>query len=71
MENTMVLSFQIAQGDMARPKQNDEGKKAIEGTIVLNASMVGSKRAFQWLLEAIVNLNSSYWEAKLTQGKMI
>ena len=43
--------------------------KAIEGTIVLIASMVSSEWASQWLLEAIVNLNSTYREAELARGK--
>ena len=70
MGYTMVCLFKSLRG-MARSERNEEGQKAIDGTIVLNASMVGSKLAFQGLLEAIVNLNSNYREAKLTRGKMI
>ena len=69
MENTMVLPFQVARGDMAQPKQYEEGRKAIEGTIVLNAGRVSSEWASQWLLEAIVNLNSTYRKAGLAEDK--
>ena len=43
--------------------------KDIEGTIVLNAGRVSSGWASQWLLEAIVNLNSTYREAGLAWDK--
>ena len=39
----MVLSLQFARGDKAQPKQGEGGEKAIEYTIVLNASMEDSE----------------------------